>query len=96
MRSNGLKKYMSRVAELGCILCHHLGNIGEQAHLHHLREEQGAAQRGSDWTTIPLCPEHHIGSSGIHGLGRKEFERRYKLTELDLLAMTIERLNESR
>jgi hypothetical protein len=26
----------------------------------------------------------------IHGLGRKAFERTYRLSELDLLAMTLE------
>lgn len=86
------REHMGRVAELGCVLCWHLQGEGSPAQVHHIREGQGAAQRASDFLTIPLCPEHHTGSSGVHGLGRKGFENRYKLTELDLLAMTIERL----
>ncbi len=86
-------RYLSRVANLGCILCKHLGDHGTPAEVHHLREGQGAAQRGSDWTTIPLCPEHHRGQSGLHGLGTRGFAARYKLDELDLLAMTIEALS---
>lgn len=46
--------------------------------------------RASDYLTVPLCPEHHQGATGIHGLGRRAFERTYRLTELDLLAMTLE------
>jgi hypothetical protein len=39
---------------------------------------------------IGLCREHHRGDTGIHGLGRKAFERKYGLTEEDLLAYTLE------
>lgn len=85
-------RHKSRVAALGCILCHHLGLGHTPPQLHHIREECGAAQRQSDFLVIPLCPEHHLGATGLHGLGRKAFERTYKLTELDLLAMTIGRL----
>ena len=42
--------------------------------------------------TIPVCVEHHRGASGIHGLGRKGFYARYKVGELDLLAVTLELL----
>lgn len=60
--------------------------------IHHLREGMGAGMRNSDYIVVCLCPEHHRGATGVHGLGRRGFEARYKLTELDLLAMTIERL----
>jgi len=83
---------MARVAALGCILCRHLGWGETPAQVHHLREEQGAGQRASDMLTVPLCPEHHSGATGVHGLGRRGFEARYKLSELDLLAMTLQLL----
>lgn len=51
------------------------------------------SQRASNWLAIPLCPEHHQGDSGLHGLGTKAFYGRYRLDELDLLALTIEALN---
>ena len=86
------KRHLTRVAELGCILCANLGTPGTPAEIHHLREGQGAAQRGSDWTAVPLCPEHHRGASGLHGLGVRGFQTRYRLDELDLLALTIEAL----
>lgn len=78
---------MGRVAQLPCILCG-----AQPVEVHHIREGQGAAQRAQDTLTIPLCPEHHRGANGLHGLGRKGFYTRYKLDELDLLAATLERL----
>ena len=86
------KDHMGRVAEMGCILCHRLGYGHTPAEVHHIREGQGMSQRASDFLTLGLCPEHHRGASGIHGLGRNAFERTYKLTELDLLADVIARL----
>lgn len=87
------REHMGRVAELGCILCWHLSGEGSPAQVHHIREGQGVAQRASNWLVVPLCPACHLGPNGFHGLGRRGFENRYKLTELDLLAMTIERLS---
>lgn len=84
------KRHMGKVAEVGCILCRHIGAGQTPAEVHHLKEECGAGQRQSDFLTVPLCPEHHRGNQGIHGLGRRAFERTYRLTELDLLAMTLE------
>jgi hypothetical protein len=43
------------------------------------------AGKRSTAPVIPLCPEHHRGNTGIHGLGRKGFERRYDVTEDTLL-----------
>jgi hypothetical protein len=44
---------------------------------------------------VRVLPEHHVGKSGYHGLGSRGFYTRYKLTEWDLMAMTIERLHNS-
>lgn len=86
------KRHMGRVAGLGCILCDHLGLGETPAQVHHIREGQGMSQRASNYLTVPLCPEHHQGNTGLHGLGTKAFERTYRLSELDLLALTVERL----
>jgi hypothetical protein len=90
--TNKEKAHLASVASLGCILCRHL-DLGETpAEIHHPREDQGMSERASNWLAIPLCPEHHRGDSGVHGLGTRGFERRYKLSELDLLALTLEAL----
>ena len=86
------KRHLDRVAGIGCILCHHLGHGFSPAQVHHPRFSEGMSQRASHFLAIPLCPEHHQGATGIHGLGTREFERRYKVSEPVLLAMTIERL----
>lgn len=87
-RAKELKAYMDRVFNLGCAICRllHLGNTPPQ--LHHPRTGTGAGRRASDWLCIPLCPEHHVGNSGLHGLGRKAFERAYGVTELELVEQT--------
>jgi hypothetical protein len=78
------KAHMGRVAALGCILC------GQPAEVHHLRDGQGMAQRASNWLVIPACPDHHRGPRGIHG--DRSALKQANVTEIDLLAMTIERL----
>ena len=92
--SNKGKRHMGRVASVPCVLCQHLGLGNSDGEVHHIREGQGAAQRADDMLTVSLCTEHHRGASGVHGLGVKGFYTRYKLTELDLLAMTLEALEE--
>lgn len=81
------RAYMSAQADAGCILCRHLGLGATPAEIHHLRHGVGAGQRNSHSMSIPLCPEHHRGATGYHGLGRREFERVYGVTEMDLWAM---------
>ncbi len=81
------RRWLGKVAEQGCIVCRNAGFGATPAEIHHLREGQGAAQRASNYLTIPLCPQHHRGTDSIHG-DRAGFERRYG-SELDLLAQTI-------
>lgn len=87
------KEYMGRVASLGCFLCHHLGYGSTPAQVHHLREGQGMAQRGSNYVTVPLCDRHHANSSpdGIHG--QRRAWKLAQVDEIDALAWTIERLS---
>lgn len=87
------ERHMGRVAALGCILCRvHFNVYGTPAEVHHVRLGQGGAQRASDYLGVPLCTEHHRGNSGLHGLGTRGFYTRYRLSELDLLALTLEAL----
>lgn len=81
-----IKKYMSLVAEMGCIVCKRMGYAGTPAELHHPRAGTGAGRRASDWDVIPLCPEHHRGKTGVHGLGTKGFVKHWGFDEQDLLS----------
>lgn len=82
------RKHMGRVAELGCVICRRMGFGPTPAEVHHIRTGVGAGRRADDDRTIPLCYEHHRGALGIHGMGRKAFERGYGVTELELLEET--------
>jgi hypothetical protein len=62
----------------------HMGLEGRCEELHHA----GHATDRSDWNQVPLCREHHTGANGIHGLHRRGFERRYNMTEMDMLGIT--------
>ena len=78
------KRYHDRVAQLGCLIC------DDPANVHHIREGQGMSMRANHFLVVPLCKSHHQGSFSIHNSPR-EFQNIYG-SELDLLAMTIERL----
>jgi hypothetical protein len=86
------KKHMSAVAELGCAVCRRMGYPGTPAELHHKREGVGAARRASHYEVIPLCPEHHRGNTGVHGLGTKGFAKHWGFTEADLLEDVLKNL----
>lgn len=88
------KKWMSKVADLGCLVCRRLGYDGTPAELHHIRAGQGWG-RPDNFHVIPTCPEHHRGKTGIHGLGTKGFVRHYGFTEQDLLNDVRRLLNEN-
>ena len=96
MATKDEKNYMARVARLGCILCSTvLGYEGSPAEIHHIRR---AGVRATS-PIIPLCPEHHRGNNGVHGMGRKAFERKWQTTSevcvlivrspADAIAMTL-------
>lgn len=90
--SNASKAHMGRVAADGCSLCRRIGYGHTPAEVHHAREGVGAGQRNSDWITTGLCAEHHRGATGVHGLGVRAFERTYGVTELQLVAETLEHI----
>lgn len=80
------KEHLKKVAELGCIVCANMGYHGAPAEIHHVRFNQGLAQRASNFDVIPLCFMHHRGGGyrvAIHA-GKKAFEARFG-TEQQLL-----------
>ena len=84
------KKYFDKVARVGCILCRTaLGVKDSPAELHHIRRFGG---KRSTSPVIPLCPEHHRGNSGVHGLGVKGFEKKWGISCEELLEQVNKRL----
>jgi len=88
--SKAEKAHKAALVELGCVLCLQLGYGRTPPQLHHLRT--GGWGKGDYKTLIPLCPEHHIGNTGIHGMGTKAFERHYRVTQQELLQWALEQL----
>jgi hypothetical protein len=93
MTTTAERKHMNAVAELGCAVCRRMGYQGTPAELHHKRAGTGAGLRSSNFDVIPLCPEHHRGKTGIHGLGTKGFPKHWGYDESDLLMDTRLLLN---
>jgi hypothetical protein len=90
MATKNEKKRLNQIAELGCILCSEiLGFEGSPAELHHVRR-YGTKRATSP--ILPLCPEHHRGNDGLHGLGVKGFERKYEISCERLLERVSEKL----
>jgi len=84
------KNAYRKIAELGCILCAtKLGFEGTPSELHHIRRY---GTKRSTSPCIPLCPEHHRGNSGVHGLGHKGFANKWGITEEELLERVNQKL----
>lgn len=82
------KKWLDKVGGLPCCVC------GKQpVELHHIRTNKGMSVRASHYEVLPLCTGCHRGDLGLHGLGRKAFEKKYGITELELLEKVRTALN---
>ncbi len=92
MSSAAGKRHMAKVAAVPCVLCKHMGLGESPAIVHHMKLGTGASDRANDCLTIALCPAHHVGPEGVHTLKEKGLRLRYNLSEIDLLAMTLEAL----
>lgn len=84
MTTKAEREHLSRVAEIGCIVCLN-ENLGQSpAEIHHIRSGKGMGQRASNYEAIPLCPAHH--RNGGHGIafhaGPRVWQERYGSEEL--------------
>jgi len=94
MTTKAERQHMNRVSDLGCAVCRRMGYAGTPAEIHHKRAGTGAGRRSSHYEVIPLCPEHHRGKTGLHGLGTKGFPKHWGFDEDDLLADVNDLLNQ--
>lgn len=78
--------HKGKLAALGCMVCRRLfrTHAPGPVELHHLRKDGWG--KGDYRTLMPLCPEHHRGATGVHGLGTKGFAKHYGFDQDDLLA----------
>lgn len=79
--------HLERVRSLRCVVCTFMGMTqASPTEAHHVESVRDGL---SDFATTALCHDHHQGPNGVHGLHRRAFEARYKLSDIDLVAMTI-------
>jgi hypothetical protein len=71
------KRHMSIVASIGCVICLEHYNVKTPCEVHHVSE--GSSEQ-DDFMTAGLCPEHHRGPTGLHGMGVKAFCRLWRLS----------------
>lgn len=76
------RAHLAKVKELPCSVC----DAPPPSEAHH-------AKQGSQYTCIALCPECHRGYNGWHGT--KAFWKIRKMSELDALDVTVQRLMEA-
>lgn len=95
------ERYMKLVRRLSCAICVRLGHMEECSHTspvsesHHPRTGAGGARKSADEDTVPLCVPHHRGSDdALHAMGRKAWERKFGVTELELIPETRRRVQE--
>lgn len=90
-----VERYQSAVRELGCALCRHIGRYhgpdltNGAIELHHVESVRDGL---SEYAIVPLHHMCHQGPEGVHGLHRRTFEMRYKLTDVDMLALVAKEL----
>ena len=84
------KKHLALVSSLGCLICqrpaicHHIRNLGKG------KGNVGIGKRANHFQTIPLCPDHHVGSFSIHNT-KRQFEDAYR-TEAQLWHKTLKEI----
>lgn len=59
------RRYLDRLAQLGCVACCLSGYADSPAEIHHIRSGMGKGQRASHFHALPLCPPHHRGTAGL-------------------------------
>lgn len=88
------KNHLKRVHAVPCVVCEHMGMTQETPTIaHHVESIRDDA---SDYAAVALCQDHHQYSGfGVHDLSRRGFEMRYKLTELDLVKLTLKAIDDA-
>jgi hypothetical protein len=74
-------EWLDLVSACSCVVC------GQRPiEIHHIEDVR---DENSDYATAALCMTCHRSEIGVHGMSRRGFERRTKLSQLDLLKLTI-------
>ena len=69
-------EYLSKLANLGCIICKKMGFQDSPAEIHHINEGR-IGKRASFNKTIPLCVIHHRQSKESYHYSPKNFTKKW-------------------
>jgi len=89
------KLYLSKVSDLGCIVCLLHLDVFSPAEIHHIRDGNvGVGQRADDDEALPLCHRHHrTGGYGVaFHAGKKTWENKFG-TQRELLEEVHKRVS---
>ena len=86
---------LSKIVELGCCVCRKIGYPGTPAELHIFSIKQSINSTKRVKVVLPVCPPHHRGETGIHGLGKRQFEQSYGFSIAELLEDTSNLLKQT-
>lgn len=85
-----MSDHLERLHAIPCVVCVHLGLPHcWPVHAHHL---ESVRDHLSDYAAVPLCESHH---TELHRKSRRGFEMAYKLSELDLMKLTLKLLEKN-
>lgn len=84
------QEYLEAVRSARCVICSVMGMQQQTPTAAH--HPESVRDGLSDYAAIALCYEHHQGATGVHGLSRRGFEMRYKLSDIDMIAHTVRQL----
>lgn len=82
------KQHMSKVADLGCLICNKMGFPNSPAELHHIKNFTGIGRKANDFEVIPLCPKHHRQGKDAYHYSPKSFTEKWG-TQKQLLQETL-------
>lgn len=78
------REYLARVHDLPCVVCTHLGQGQDSPTVaHHV---ESVRDEDSHYAAVAICDAHH---RLLHAKSRRGFLMLTKLTDVDLLALTI-------
>jgi hypothetical protein len=88
---NGYKdpERMRNIHEIGCSLCLYLKEPQRSPTQAHHKIGMGLGKKASDRFSMALCSDHHQhGPDAIHHIGTKAWERKFDVSQDDLILLT--------
>ena len=83
------KKRLANIHDLPCALCIYLNQTQTSRTTAHHKVGMGIGKKASDKLTMSLCDNHHQkGQDAIHHIGRVAFERKFNVSQDDLILIT--------